>query len=114
VVIVIDDDASIRLLIRKTLERRGFAVLLASDGEEGLKRLEEADRADLALIDQVMPGLDGTQVAELFRRRAPETKLLLCSGQSADHLRLELFDGFLPKPFRPAALVEEVSQLLTG
>ena len=112
VVIVIDDDATIRLLIRKTLERRGFTVQVASNGEEGLSYLRAHRHVRLALIDQFMPGLYGDQVAREIRSFAPEIKLVLCSGYPAEKLPTEYFDSVLSKPFRPKALVEHVSSML--
>lgn len=111
-VIVIDDDATIRLLIQKTLERKGYSVQAASNGEEGLSYLRAHRDVKLALIDQFMPGLYGDQVAREIRSFAPEIKLVLCSGYPAEKLPTEHFDSVLAKPFRPKALVEHISSML--
>lgn len=112
VVIVIDDDETIRLLIQRTLERRGFSVHGACNGEEGLSYLRTHQGVDLALIDQFMPGLYGDQVAREIRSFAPQIKLVLCSGYPADRLPVEHFDSVLSKPFRPKALVEHIVSVL--
>ena len=62
-VLVIDDEAPIRLLCRVNLEAEGMEVVEASDGPSGLEKARE-ERPDVVLLDVMMPGLDGWQVAE--------------------------------------------------
>ena len=67
-VIVIDDEEGMREGMRRVLERRGFLVRTAKDGESALRLLEEAP-SDIALVDLKMPGIDGFKVTEHITRR---------------------------------------------
>jgi len=67
-ILVVDDESTIRLLIREVLEQRGFQVLEAEDGPGALKVFDEG-KPDLVLLDVFMPGLDGFQVCRHLRAR---------------------------------------------
>ncbi|MDQ3164082.1 MAG: response regulator, partial [Actinomycetota bacterium] len=67
-ILVIDDEAPIRLLCRVNLEAEGMSVLEAGDGPSGLERARE-EQPDLVLLDVMMPGLDGWGVAEQLLER---------------------------------------------
>jgi CheY-like chemotaxis protein len=118
IILVVEDEPSLRLLVRKVLERSGFAVLEAASG---LAALELWDRdkppIDLLLTDMVMPdGMSGRQLAERLKADNPALKVLYTSGYSTDLLGkdLELQEGtnFLQKPYPPAKLVQTVRTAL--
>src|SRR6202158_5465060 len=78
-VLVIDDEAPIRLLCRVNLEAEGMAVLEAANGPDGLE-LAKAGRPDAILLDVMMPGLDGWQVAELLLEDAGTSEIpIVCA-----------------------------------
>ena len=115
-VLVIDDEAPIRLLCRVNLEAEGAAVLEAENGELGLE-LATQERPDAILLDVMMPGLDGWSVAEMLladeaTRRIPII-FLTARADVRDRARGLGAGGldYITKPFNPvelAALVEEV------
>jgi two-component system phosphate regulon response regulator PhoB len=115
-VLVCDDEAVLRLLVRATLDGGDYDVVEASDGDEALERTRR-HRPDLILLDLMMPGRSGHEVLRELRRD-PETAatpviMLTARAQTADREAMSLAGAthFLTKPFSPvglAALVEEV------
>jgi DNA-binding response OmpR family regulator len=111
-VLVIDDEAPIRLLCRVNLEAEGMEVLEAADGPSGLDTARTA-RPDVILLDVMMPGLDGVEVCR--RVRADGTKVLMLTAR--DDADVEQAskdagaDGFLAKPFSSVELLDKVEQL---
>ena len=104
-VLVIDDDEGVRNTLGRLLERAEFEVVLAPDGEEGLRRCR-ATAPDLVITDIHMPGLNGIEVVLTLRTWAPEMPVIVMSGgDRTDRLDLRgtaLLLGavrFLRKPF---------------
>lgn len=114
-VLIVDDDPHIRELLRHFLEAQGLEVSEAEDGTAALKATD-AVKADLVVLDVMMPGLDGwTVCAELKRRRAAVPVLMLTAkGESAQKVKgFELgADDYVVKPFDPPELVARVRALL--
>ena len=117
-ILVVDDEPMIRALTRRALERYGYEVLEAEDGEAALEVMgsEAGRRVELAVLDVVMPRMDGRELSERLRRDRPELGVLYISGHTGDDLaRRRLLDTavpFLQKPFPPDELVERVQELL--
>jgi PAS domain S-box-containing protein len=111
-VLVVDDDPTVRAVARNMLERRGFSVLLASDGREGLEVYErEQRRIALALVDLTMPHMGGEELIREMRKRNPAVRAVLMSGYSENELaRTEGMaeEVFVQKPFR----LDEVDRCL--
>ena len=78
-ILVIDDDSQIRELLRKILEREGYEVFLAQDGEEGVKLQRQTD-ADIIITDIIMPEKEGIETIVEIKRDSPETKIIVISG----------------------------------
>ena len=116
-VLVVDDEAPIRLLCRVNLEAEGMEVLEAADGEAGLA-LARSEQPDVVLLDVMMPAMDGWQVAErLFED--PETSeiplvFLTARAELRDRARgLELGGvDYITKPFNPVELASVVERML--
>jgi CheY-like chemotaxis protein len=117
-VLVVDDDADIRQLIKVNLELEGFEVVTAVDGVECLDVVHGV-RPDLVTLDVAMPRLDGLRTAERLRSdpRTRHIPVALVSG----HPRIAGADGeeppvdaLLPKPFEPSELVRLVRRLTHG
>ena len=113
-VIVIDDEEGMREGMRRVLERRGFTVRTARDGETALRLLEESP-SDVALVDLKMPGIDGFKVTEhITRRFAGRTVVVIVSALATVEAAVEVtqhgaFD-FLVKPFTPDDLLQVVNR----
>lgn len=113
-IMVVDDDPHIREVVRHFLGAAGFDVVEASDGREAL-RLLERQRADLVVLDVMMPNMDGWQLCqELKRRREMPILMLTAKGETSQKLKgFELgTDDYLVKPFEPAELAARVKALL--
>ena len=116
-ILVADDDADVRELVVFRLERAGYEVLTAGDGEEAV-RVALARRPDVCVIDVMMPKLDGYEVTERLRASA-ELKgigivLLTASVQEAAVERGFSVgaDDYIKKPFSPAELLGRVEEVL--
>jgi two-component system alkaline phosphatase synthesis response regulator PhoP len=115
-VLVVDDEAPIRLLCRVNLEAEGMSVLEAPDGPSGLE-LARSERPDAVLLDVMMPGLDGWTVAErlLADEETREIPIVFLTARADLRDRARGMDlgglGYVTKPFNPvelASLVREV------
>jgi CheY-like chemotaxis protein len=112
-ILVVEDDATIRYILRVVLERMGHAVLEGCDGADGLNVSRNFnDRIDLVISDVRMPKMDGTEMVSHLQAERPGTKVLLISAYSTESLSPELTENFLPKPFLPAAIEKKGQEIL--
>src|SRR4051794_27826 len=82
-VLVVDDDAALRRMVRRWLTHAGYAVIEAADGASALRILmEQAHRVDLVLTDMEMPALSGRELAAVLRTANVQTPLVLMSGNA--------------------------------
>ena len=116
-VLVIDDEAPIRLLCRVNLQAEGMEVLEAQDGPSGIEKAQQ-ERPDVILLDVMMPGLDGWQVAERLLDD-PSTNgipivFLTARAELRDRARGLDLGGmeYVTKPFNPVELAPTVRGLL--
>ena len=111
-ILVVDDDAGVRWVTVECLRENGHFVAEADSGRAALAILERGDPCDLVVMDQLMPGLLGTETVRLARTKRPELKVLFVTGY-ADKFEPEgANDPLIMKPFRPAALAEAVRSVL--
>ena len=116
-VLVIDDEAPIRLLCRVNLEAEKMAVIEAADGPSGLDQARE-ERPDVILLDVMMPGLDGWKVAEqlLDDERTSEIPIIFLTARAEFRDRAKGLDiggvDYVTKPFNPLDLAPLVRHLL--
>ena len=113
-ILVVDDEANIVELLRLYLEKEGFAVIAARDGDEALA-LHLRHDPDLVILDLMLPKKDGFDVCREIRRRG-ETPIIMLTARSDDVdsiVGLELgADDYVTKPFNPRALVARVKAIL--
>lgn len=117
VVLVIDDEPSIRMLITDVLSDTGYSVLEASDGPAGLRVLQSAARIDLLITDVGLPGgMNGRQVADAARTLRPDLRVLFITGYaenaSMENGNLEKGMHVLAKPFEVERLATRIRQLI--
>jgi len=113
-VLVIDDDPDVRGFIVTSLEEQGYRVREAGDGQQGLAALER-EIPDLVVLDFIMPGLSGADVARQIRAKRPDQPILFVSGYSeTEAVKRTAPDApVLAKPFRAEALQKAVRGALT-
>jgi DNA-binding response OmpR family regulator len=114
-VLVVDDDPTVSDVVRRYLERAGYAVTLCADGVSALTAYER-DRPDLVVLDLMLPGLNGLEVCRRLRATDPGLPIVMLTalGEESDRvLGLELgADDYLTKPFSPRELVLRVQSVL--
>ena len=116
-ILIVEDEGPLVTLLRYNLEREGFAVSEASDGEEALLRAAE-DHPDLILLDWMLPLLSGIEVCRRLRRQ-PESAtvpiiMLTARGEEGDKVRGLDYgaDDYVTKPFSPVELIARIRALL--
>lgn len=116
-ILVAEDEPQVRRLVERSLQRAGYEVFSAPDGQQALEIARSLGReVHLLVTDVVMPGMRGPELAEQFLAIRPASRVLFISGYTEDVVARRGLaaagPGFLPKPFTPAELTERVRQLL--
>ena len=112
-ILVIDDEALTLRTISRALRDEGFDVFVAMSGEEGLKVLAE-EKPDLALLDVVLPGMDGIEVLRQMKKQSPNTIVVMMSAyrmvdRAVESMKLGAYD-YLLKPFHLADMVNTIQR----
>ncbi|MFN5097365.1 MAG: two-component system response regulator OmpR [Limnohabitans sp.] len=114
-VVIVDDDARIRDLLRRYLSQEGFDVLLAEDGR-ALDRILQRESVDLMVLDVMLPGEDGLGICRRLRQSAVKTPIIMLTakGEDVDRITgLEIgADDYLGKPFNPRELLARIHAVL--
>jgi PAS domain S-box-containing protein len=118
-VLLVEDEALLRELLREGLEGNGYSVLTARDGTEALQIAEaHAGPIQIMVTDVIMPGMSGPKTVELVVRQRPEMKVLYISGYGDESVVRHGLGGpgraFLSKPFGPEVLLRRVRESLDG
>lgn len=118
-IVVVDDEPSIGRVVQFKLEKEGFKVHVATDGIEGLAKIQ-SEKPDLVLLDIMMPGMDGFEVCQRMKENPRTAKIpvivLTARGQAPDRIRgkeLGIID-FFTKPFSPTRLLEKVTEVFSS
>jgi CheY-like chemotaxis protein len=112
-ILVVDDEAVIRYIVRVVLERAGHLVLEAFDGAEGLIVSRNfSGRIDLVISDVRMPKMNGPEMVNRIRAERPGIKVLLISAYPTESVPPDVAEDFLAKPFLPAAIEKKVQEML--
>jgi DNA-binding response OmpR family regulator len=113
-ILVVDDETTIREVVRRYLEREGFGVVEAADGYQALDAIKD-ERVDLILLDLMLPGIDGLTLTQYLRQdRDIPIIMLTAKGEASDRIRgLDLgADDYITKPFSPQEVVSRVRAVL--
>jgi len=112
-VLIVEDEAPLRSMVARILQRAGYRTVEAANGEEALA-LARTRPVELLLTDVVMPGMNGVELAERLCRERGEASILFTSGYDRELLARRAAPGanFLPKPFTPQALLAKVGEIL--
>jgi PAS domain S-box-containing protein len=118
-VLLVEDEESVRELVRETLKTRGYTVIEASDGIAGMRVSEEYQgNIEILITDVVMPGMSGRELAKRVAAARPNIRVLYLSGYTEDAIihegALEPGTGFLQKPFTLQVLARKVREVLQG
>jgi len=115
-ILVVDDDPAMRMILTLTLKLFGYTTLSAEDGESALTIAREHPEIRVILLDVVMCGLSGRELADKLEATLPGSWTLYCSGHPAATLSRYGIDAdsinFLQKPCRPAEMQEKIEELL--
>ncbi len=115
-VLVAEDEDIVRYFIKKILEKAGYRVIVADNGEEAVRRFEEHNDISLVLSDVVMPRKNGREMMDEIRKIKPGVKVLFISGYAENVIRkkgiYEKGTGFIAKPFRKEELLRKVKEVL--
>lgn len=113
--LIVEDDPTMSEMLAYNLRREGFEVAIALDGPTGLALAGEDD-VSLLIVDLMLPGLDGMQIAREMRRRRPDLIILMLTAKGEEQVRIQGFgagiDDFLTKPFSMSELIARVKALL--
>jgi signal transduction histidine kinase len=117
VILLAEDDATIRRLTTSILEEAGYTIVAAVDGEDALEKIRaEKDRIQLLLLDVIMPKKNGKQVYDEVKNLIPGIKLLFMSGYTADIIQTKVNidegENFISKPSSPSELLEKIREVL--
>ena len=115
-ILVVDDERAVRESIRRALELEGYEVELAADGEEAITRLGLESPVDVAILDVLMPGIDGLEVCRRLRARGNRVPVLMLTARAEVDSRVAGLDAgaddYLSKPFALAELLARLRALL--
>ena len=116
-ILLVEDENSVRQMLREALHKAGYAVWEAANGAEAIAQWgARINEVDLVVTDIVMPKMNGLRLAEELRSRRPETKVVFMSGHSLELINSQGVPDpapdLLQKPFLPQVLVRKVRQIL--
>ena len=115
-ILVVDDEPAVRESLRRALELEGYRVELATDGDEAIARLGQAEQPDAVILDILMPRLDGLEVCRRLRSSGNAVPVLMLTAQAEIDSRVAGLDAgaddYLPKPFALAELFARLRALL--
>lgn len=116
IVLLVEDEDAVRIFSSRALQKQGYQVLEAKNGEAALEVITSGTDIDLMITDVVMPQMDGPTLVRHVRERLPNMKVIFISGYAED--RLGDVDGeevshFLPKPFSMKQLASKVKEVMS-
>ena len=115
-VLVLEDEASIRSFINVNLKRNNFVVVEAVTGEEAICKVEKEGNITIAILDVMLPGIDGYEVCKLLRDKYPEMGIIMLTARGMEQDKVTGLalgaDDYIVKPFSPSELTARLNSLL--
>lgn len=112
-ILVLEDEDAIRSFIRVNLKKQMFEIVEASSGEEALEKLD--DTFDIALLDAMLPGIDGFEVCRQAREKFPRLGIIMLTAKGLEQNKIEGLelgaDDYIVKPFSPKELLARINAL---
>lgn len=116
-ILIVDDAAFMRMMIRDILGKEGFELFEATNGKEAVERYQEL-KPDLVTMDITMPEMDGITALRAIRAMDPKARVLMVSAMGQQKMIMEALEAgaldFLVKPFQPTKVVSTVQKCLVG
>lgn len=119
-ILIVDDEPGMCWALEKVLQAEGYQTMAATTGQEALELIQE-ESLDIALIDVVLPDMDGIELAALIREVLPDIVIIVISGRLSEGdkvieegLELGIFSSFLSKPFELAEVRLAVKMAVKG
>lgn len=114
-VLLVEDEDNIRQFTKINLAREGFEILEAESGEKGVE-LAELNKPDVAVLDIMLPGIDGFEVCKILRNKFPDIVIIMLTAKTQDNDKIEGLergaDDYLTKPFNPRELILRIKSVL--
>jgi two-component system CheB/CheR fusion protein len=118
VILVVDDEVSVRTMATRALEIQGYSVLAAENGQQGIEMLAAHPEVRAVVLDLAMPVMSGETALSMMRAERPGLPVILSSGYSENEAMVrfgrDTANGFLQKPYRAETLLAKVAQALEG
>jgi two-component system cell cycle sensor histidine kinase/response regulator CckA len=114
--LVVEDEETVRMFMKKILERAGYKVIIADNGEDAMAKFSEHDDISLVLSDVVMPRRNGREMLDEMKKIKPGVKAVFISGYAADMMKnrgmFEEAAEFITKPFKKNDLLQKIREVL--
>ena len=114
-ILLVEDELAIRKFTKINIEKAGYEVLEAGSGEEGVE-IAFKEKPDVAILDVMLPGIDGFEVCEILRNEMPGIGIIMLTAKSQDVDRIlgleKGADDYMNKPFNPQELILRINSLV--
>ncbi|MGI5838444.1 MAG: response regulator [bacterium] len=114
-VLVVDDAAFMRMILKNILTAKGFEVIEAVDGSDAVKKYRE-HQPDLVTMDITMPEMDGLTAVKEIKKIDPSAKIIMCSAMGQQAMVIEAIQAgardFIVKPFQPEKVMEAIAKAI--
>ena len=111
-ILIAEDEAMLRRVLKKVLLRAGYEVVLVEDGTQAWEKLQSRN-FDLVVLDQNMPGYTGTELLAMIHTQNPKTKVVIASGDSLPESAVAPI-GMIEKPFVLSSLLSKIKDFLAS
>lgn len=115
-ILLVDDAAFMRMMVKDTLTKNGYTDLYeAADGVQAVEMFEEI-KPDLVIMDITMPNMDGLEALKTIKGKNPDAVVVMCSAMGQESMVIEAIKSgakdFIVKPFKPDRIIKTVSSII--